>query len=95
VELQFIAKEIDKVPGICAHFLSAAGAASFQTFFNTINSPPNTVFVEAKVNNAKGIAFGGKDFDTTKQKAVVRPEFHSQYTEAENVYCFRMALLAT
>jgi hypothetical protein len=72
VELQFIANEINKVPAICTHFQSAAGAADFQTFFNTINSPPNTVFVEGVVNNAKGIVFGNKNFGTTSQKAAVR-----------------------
>ncbi|KAF7376374.1 Methyltransferase str2 [Mycena sanguinolenta] len=69
VELQFIADEIAKVPSICTHFTSAASAASFQTFFNAINTPPNTIFVEATVNNAKGVVFGGKSFATTSQKA--------------------------
>ncbi|KAJ6499023.1 hypothetical protein C8R45DRAFT_101222 [Mycena sanguinolenta] len=69
VELQFIADEIAKAPAICTHFTSTAGAASFQTFFNAINTPPNTVFVEGTVNNAKGVVFGGKSFATTSQKA--------------------------
>ncbi|KAJ7199249.1 hypothetical protein GGX14DRAFT_536554 [Mycena pura] len=69
VELQFIADEISKVPAICTHFQSTAGAADFQAFFNTINSPPNTVFVEGTVNNAKGVVFGKKSFSKTTQKA--------------------------
>jgi hypothetical protein len=75
VELQFIADEISKVPTICTHFTSAAGQADFRTFFDTINAPPNTVFVASTVNNAKGVVFGGKSFKGTTQKAAVRFKF--------------------
>ena len=72
VELQFIADKINAVPGICAQFQSANGQADFDSFFDTINSSPNLVFVEAPVNLAKGILFSGKSFGTqTDQKAAV------------------------
>jgi hypothetical protein len=67
VELQFIAQEIAKKPGICTHF--TANPADFRTFFDTINGKDNLVFVEGTVNNAKGIAFGGGQFDKTTVKA--------------------------
>ncbi|KAJ6559812.1 hypothetical protein B0H19DRAFT_1145845 [Mycena capillaripes] len=69
VELQFIADEISKVPAICAHFTGAGGQADFQSFFNTINTGSNLVFVESTVNNAKGIVFGGNSFVGTTSKA--------------------------
>ncbi|KAF7290356.1 DJ-1 protein-PfpI domain-containing protein [Mycena chlorophos] len=70
VELQFIAEEIGKVPGICTHFTTAkTGKSDFEEFFKTINTVPNLVFVESTVNNAKGIIFGGKSFSRTSAKA--------------------------
>ncbi|KAL0581797.1 hypothetical protein V5O48_000276 [Marasmius crinis-equi] len=72
VELQFIADKINAVPGICTHLQSTAGKADFTDFFDTINNPPNLVFVEASVNGAKGVLFGGKSFATgTDQKAAL------------------------
>ncbi|KAJ7072812.1 hypothetical protein C8F01DRAFT_972690 [Mycena amicta] len=67
VELQFVADEVAKVPGICTHF--AANPAAFAPVFNTLNTGANLVFVESTVNNAKGIVFGGKNFVDTTQKA--------------------------
>ncbi|KAJ7346870.1 hypothetical protein DFH08DRAFT_204451 [Mycena albidolilacea] len=69
VELQFIANQIQKVPGICRHFQSTTGTADFQTFFNTINSQPNLVFVQSTVNHAKGIVFSNRNFKGTTEKA--------------------------
>ncbi|KAK7005787.1 hypothetical protein R3P38DRAFT_3603684 [Favolaschia claudopus] len=69
VELQFIADEISKVPSICTTFQSTAGAAGYNSFFDAINKPPNTIFLDSTVNNAKGIVFGGKSFVDTTQKA--------------------------
>ncbi|KAJ7779244.1 hypothetical protein B0H16DRAFT_1448733 [Mycena metata] len=69
VELQFIADEISRVPGICAKFTT--NPASLQLFFNVINAVPNLILVDTTVNNAKGIALGGKLFKDTTQKAAV------------------------
>lgn len=97
VELQFIANEINKVPAICTYFQSAAGAADFQTFFNTINDQPNLVFVQSAVNNAKGIVFGDKNFKDTTEKAAVRLK-HSRCHPILNricLRCLRLVLSAT
>ncbi|KAL0056642.1 hypothetical protein AAF712_016752, partial [Marasmius tenuissimus] len=63
VELQYIKEEIEKVGAICTFFTSgAAGAAKFEEFKTTINAQPNLVFVDSKVNGAKGFLFGDKNF---------------------------------
>ncbi|KAL0569144.1 hypothetical protein V5O48_012832 [Marasmius crinis-equi] len=64
VELQVIAKEVNKNPAICAHFQSPAGQADFTTFFDEINDSDKLVFVDAGVNKAKGFLFSGKSFGT-------------------------------
>ncbi|KAJ7056256.1 hypothetical protein C8F01DRAFT_1233877 [Mycena amicta] len=75
VELQFVADEIDDVPGICAHFQSAAGAADFETLFTLLNTGTSTkgnlILTDGKINNAKGIVIAGKNFKDTIQKAAL------------------------
>ncbi|KAJ7268699.1 hypothetical protein B0H12DRAFT_62433 [Mycena haematopus] len=50
-------------------FPGSGGSGRLSDLFQHHQSPPNTVFVEGTVNNAKGVAFGGKSFSTTSQKA--------------------------
>nr|GAT48203.1 predicted protein [Mycena chlorophos] len=65
VELQFIAKEITAVPGICTHFQSGTqGKDDYKSFLNVINNLPNLLLVDENVNAAKGVLVGGKNLDT-------------------------------
>ncbi|KAJ7056381.1 hypothetical protein C8F01DRAFT_1233945 [Mycena amicta] len=85
VELQFVANEINNVPGICAHFQSAAGSADFQTLFTLLNTGTSTsgnlILTDGKINNAKGIVIAGKKFQKTLQKAALGAANYLQLLE--------------
>lgn len=69
VEAQHIADEINAHPDACDHF--EKNPKDLKAFIKEVNGPENLVWVDQNINNAKGVAIGGKNFATTSGKAVV------------------------